>query len=190
MIPTPPEPPSSRPLMPRTTDLPHTNETPAPSKSERKRRSHDLQKLGEALCALSDERLAQVDLPEALREAIEQQRRTRSHEARRRQMQYVGKLMRDADEAPLRTAVDAAALGSARETLLLHEAEHWRDRLIGGDDALTEWLQHHADCDAQRLRSLVRAARRDAALPPESRPARSARELFRFLRPHLSEDPR
>lgn len=190
MIPTPPR-PSPCP-MPRAPELPDADVAPpappdAPSKSERKRRSHELQKLGEALCSLSDERLVQVELPEALRDAIVQYRRTRGHEARRRQMQYVGKLMREVDEAPLRAAVDEAALGSARETLLLHEAEHWRDRLLDSDDALTEWLQQHADCDAQRLRSLVRAARREAAQPPESRNPRSARELFRFLRPHLSE---
>jgi ribosome-associated protein len=157
-----------------------------PSKTERKAASHDLQKLGLALAELSDARLAATAMPEGLRDAIEQFRRTRTHEGRRRQLQYVGKLMRGVDDAPLREAVAEAQLGSARETLALHEAERWRAELIADDDALTRWLQAHPDTDAQRLHSLVRAARRDAAaLPPEQRQPKSYRELFQFLKPLL-----
>jgi ribosome-associated protein len=161
-------------------------EIDAPSKTRLKQQAHDLQKLGVALAELSDARLAQLDLPERLLDALLQYRQTRSHEGRRRQLQYVGKLMRDVDAEPLREAVAEAQLGSARETLLLHQAERWRDALLADDDALTRWLHEHADCDAQRLRSLVRAARREAALPPEQRNPRSHRELFQFIRPLLS----
>ncbi|MCW5612883.1 MAG: DUF615 domain-containing protein [Rubrivivax sp.] len=158
----------------------------APSKTQLKQKSHELQALGVAVAALSEERLAALELPEALRDAIVEYRRTRSHEGRRRQMQYVGKLMRSADEDALREAVAAATLGSAKETLALHEAERWRAELIAGDDALTRWLQAHPDTEAQQLRSLVRAARRDAAaLPAEQRQPRSYRELFQFLKPLL-----
>ena len=157
-----------------------------PSKTQLKQQSHDLQKLGQALSELSDERLSRLELPERLRDAITEFRRTRSHEGRRRQLQYVGKLMREVDAEPLREAVAESKLGSARDTLLLHEAERWRDALLADDDALTHWLREHADCDAQRLRSLVRAARREAALPPEQRNPRSQRELFQFIRPLLS----
>ncbi len=161
-----------------------------PSKTRLKQQSHDLQALGAAVAELSDDRLAAIELPDALREAIEQFRRTSSHEGRRRQMQYVGKLMRGADEAALREAVAAATIGSARETLSLHEAERWRAELIASNDALTRWLQAHPDSDSQQLRSLVRAARRDAAgLAPEARQPRSFRELFQFIRPHLSQEP-
>ena len=125
-----------------------------------------------------------------LREAIVEYRRTRSHEGRRRQMQYVGKLMRSADADALREAVAEAKLGSARETLLLHEAERWRDELLADDAAQTRWMATHPGCDAQQLRSLVRAARRDAAgLDAEARHPRSFRELFQFLKPHLSVTP-
>jgi ribosome-associated protein len=144
-----------------------------------------LQELGEQVVELSDTRLAALDLPEGLRDAIREARRTRSHEGRRRQMQYIGKLMRGVDEAPLREAVAAAHLGSARDTLLLHQAEHWRDALLTDDEALTRWLHEHPECDTQQLRSLVRAARRQAALPPERRNPRSARELFQLIRPYL-----
>src|SRR5690606_6038928 len=83
-----------------------------PSKTQLKQQSHELQKLGEAVAELSAERLAAVPMPEALRLAIGELRRTKSHEGRRRQLQYVGKLMRSADEAALREAVAAATLGS------------------------------------------------------------------------------
>jgi ribosome-associated protein len=159
----------------------------APSKTRLKQQSHELQKLGMALADLPDARLQRLDLPERLFDALVQYRDTRSHEGRRRQLQYVGKLMREVDDAPLREAVAESKLGSARETLLLHQAEAWRDALLADDEALTRWMHEHADCDAQRLRSLVRAARREAALPPEQRNPRSLRELFQFIRPLLSE---
>ncbi len=158
-----------------------------PSKTQLKQRSHDLQALGEALAALSDERLAATDMPESLRDAIDAFRRTRSHEGRRRQMQYVGKLMRGADEEALREAVAEATLGTARQALALHETERWRAELMADDDALTRWQQAHPETDTQQLRSLVRAARRDAAgLPAEARQPKSFRELFQFIRPMIS----
>lgn len=159
-----------------------------PSKTQLKQKSHDLQTLGEQVAALSDERLAAIEMPEALRDAIEQYRRTRSHEGRRRQMQYVGKLMRGADEEVLREAVAAASLGSARETLKLHEAERWRAELIADDAAVERWVQAHPDTDVQRLRSLVRAARRDAAASVEQRQPKNFRELFQFIKPFVEAD--
>ena len=177
--------------MPRASPLPPPAPTPdgddAPSKTRLKQQSHDLQKLGMALADLSEARLARLELPERLLDALAQYRNTRTHEGRRRQLQYVGKLMRDVDDAPLREAVAESKLGSARDTLLLHETERWRDALLADDEALTRWMNAHADCDAQRLRSLVRAARREAALPPEQRNPRSMRELFQFIRPMLAE---
>ncbi len=158
-----------------------------PSKTQLKQQSHALQKLGEQLAGLSDDRLARTEMPEPLRDAIEALRRTRSHEGRRRQLQYVGKLMRSADEAPLREAVAEAELGSARQALLLHEMERWRNELIASDDTLTRWLQAHPQTDAQQLRSLVRAARRDsAALSVEDRQPRSVRDLFQFIKPFIT----
>jgi len=157
-----------------------------PSKTQMKQKSHDLQALGVALAALSDDRLDAIDMPEQLRDAIDEYQSTKSHEGKRRQMQYVGKLMRQADEDVLREAVAAATLGTAQQALALHVAEQWRLALIHDDDAMTRWLQAHPDTDTQQLRSLVRAARRDAAgLPPEARQPKSFRELFQFLRPFL-----
>ena len=156
-----------------------------PSRAELKRASEALQALGLELAELPAERLAAVAMPDELRAAIDEYRRTKSREGRRRQLQYVSKLMRSADEAALREALAAATLGSARETLALHEAERWRAELIADDAALTRWLDAHPASDAQHLRSLVRAARRDAGLPPEQRQPKSFRELFQFIKPHL-----
>jgi ribosome-associated protein len=157
-----------------------------PSKTQMKTQSHALQALGQQLAALSDAALEAIEMPEPLRDAIVEFRRTRSHEGKRRQMQYVGKLMRGADEDILREAVATATLGSAQNALALHEVERWRAEMIAGDDALTRWLAAHPDTDSQQLRSLVRAARRDAAgLAPEARQPKSYRDLFQFIKPML-----
>jgi ribosome-associated protein len=158
-----------------------------PSKTQLKQQSHAMQKLGLELAELPADRLDAIAMPEALRAAIDEYRRTKSHEGRRRQLQYVGKLMRGADEAELREALAAATLGSARATLALHEAERWRAELIADDTALGRWLERHPDTDSQQLRSLVRAARRDATgLAPEARQPKSFRELFQFLKPMIA----
>jgi ribosome-associated protein len=159
-----------------------------PSKSALKRQAHDQQALGQALADLPDAALAAAPMPELLRDAVLALRRTRSHEGRRRQLQYVGKLMRQADIEPLREAVAAAQLGRAHDSLALHRAEHWRAELMADDDALTRWMAEHPDTDLQRLRALIRSARKDAALAPEQRHGRAWRELFQFLKPLLATE--
>ena len=156
-----------------------------PSKTKLKAQAHELQALGEALVAMPPSRLKDVPMPEGLRDAIAQYRRTRSFEGQRRQLQFVGKQMRFAEEAPLRAAVDAFKLGSAKDTLALHETERWRDELVASDDALTRWAADFPGSDLQRLRSLVRAARKDAAAALEQRNGRGYRELFQFIKPWL-----
>ena len=158
-----------------------------PSKTALKKQAHEQQTLGEALAALSDARLAATDMPEALRDALHEYQRTRSHEGRRRQRQHIGKLMRQADVAPLQEAVAAAQLGHAHDALALHRTEHWRVELVANDRALTRWLAAHPATDAQQLHSLIRNARKEAALPPEQRHGRAWRELFQFLKPVLVE---
>ena len=155
-----------------------------PSKTQLKKASHELQDLGAALVEMPDDRLAGLEMDESLRDAIREYRRTRSHEGRRRQMQYIGKLMRRADVEPLREAVAALQLGRAQDALALHEAEHWRTDLMGSDDALARWAAAHPESDLQQLRSLVRAARKDAAASPEQRSGRAYRDLFKFIRHH------
>jgi ribosome-associated protein len=175
--------------MPRQ-DPPATDDTDLdtrPSKTRMKQEAHELQTLGRELSELPEDRLAAIDMPDALREAIVTFRRTKSHEGRRRQLQYVGKQMRAADAGPLREAVDAYKLGSAKDTLRLHETERWRDELVANDEALTRWTQEFPQSDLQRLRSLIRSARKDAAAAPEQRSGRGYRELFQFIKPWLIE---
>jgi ribosome-associated protein len=156
-----------------------------PSKTQRKQKAHDLQSLGQDLVELPASRLVGLDMPEILRDAIAEYKRTRSFEGKRRQLQYIGKQMRFADEAPLREAVAAYKLGSAKDTLKLHETERWRDELVADDDAATRWAAEFPGSDLQRLRSLIRAARKDAAAAPEQRNGRGYRELFQFIKPWL-----
>lgn len=158
-----------------------------PSKTRLKQEAHELQTLGRELSELPDDRLAAIDMPDALREALLTYRRTKSHEGKRRQLQYVGKQMRAADAEPLREAVAAFKLGSAKDTLRLHQTERWRDELVANDEALTRWTQQFPQSDLQRLRSLIRSARKDASNAPEQRSGRGYRELFQFIKPWLIE---
>lgn len=158
-----------------------------PSKTKLKQQAHELQALGAELVALPRSRLKDVPMPDGLRDAIDQYRRTKSFEGQRRQLQFIGKQMRFADAAPLQAAVDAFKLGSAKDTLALHEAERWRDELVANDEALTRWAAEFPGSDLQRLRSLVRAARKDAAAAPEQRNGRGYRELFQFVKPWLAD---
>jgi ribosome-associated protein len=163
----------------------------APSKTQRKQASHDLQKLGVALAALTVERLSTVPMGESLRDALLQHKQTRSHEGRRRQMQFVGKLIRRESDESLQTLQEAIAgseLFVARASLVLHQIEAWRNELLADDDAMTAWLEQHPQADAQRLRSLVRAARKDAALELGKRNGRAYRELFQCLKNFVTDD--
>ena len=160
----------------------------APSRNELKKQMHDLQELGEAVAALPADRLDKLNLDERLRDAIDELRRTRSFEGKRRQLQYVGKLMKAEDPEPLREAVASYRVGSATDTLALHQAEYWRDQLLAGDDALNTWVKDHPGTDVQQLRSLVRAARKEK-LEPGERHGRAYRDLFKLVKEQLQAVP-
>ncbi len=159
-----------------------------PSKTQLKKQMHELQDLGEALVALPDDRVIDLPIQESLRDAVAEYKRTRSHEGKRRQMQYIGKLMRRNDVEPIREAVAAMALGRAKDALALHESERWRVELLASDDALTRYTAEHPGTDLQQLRSLIRAARKDAAAAPEQRSGRAYRELFQFIKAQALSD--
>nr|WP_295082836.1 ribosome biogenesis factor YjgA [uncultured Roseateles sp.] len=153
-----------------------------PSKSQLKREMIELQDLGEDLLTLPASRIEPLNLPEILADAIKAAKKITAHEGRRRQMQYIGKLMRRVDPAPLREAVAAFKLGHAKDSLALHQSEAWRERLLKDDAALQSFIQEHDGIDVQQLRSLVRAARKDAAQVPEKRSGRAYRDLFQFIK--------
>jgi ribosome-associated protein len=158
-----------------------------PSKSMLKRDAHDLQELGKQLVSMPDSRLKAIEMPERLRDALEAYKTTRSHEGKRRQLQYVGKVMRLIDAEPLREAVAEFQLGHARNALQLHQAERWRAELLQEDkDVLTAWVSEFPGGDMQQLRALIRNARKDAAAAPEKRNGRAYRELFQYIKEAMS----
>jgi len=168
------------------------------SKTELKRESTELQKLGESLLTLRADLFEGLALPERLVTALEDARRITNFEGRRRQMQYVGKLMRTLDKETLeaaRQALDEQHRGSARESLALHEAERWRDELIEDDGALQRWLADHPGTDIQQLRALIRQARKDRQPTADEisrgqvpRHGRAYREIFQFVKEQLQHE--
>ncbi len=154
-----------------------------PSRSMLKRASQALQVLGQQLLDMPESRLAEIDMPERLRDALADYKKTRSFEGKRRQLQFIGKVMREVDAEPLREAVAQYQLGHAHNALALHQAERWRAELIADDkDAVTRWVADFPDTDVQQLRTLIRNARKDASLDPEKRNGRAFRELFQFIK--------
>ncbi len=167
------------------------------SRTELKRESEELQKLGADLLTLRADLLDALDLPEKLLEALADAKRITNFEGKRRQLQFIGKLMRKLESDTLeaaRAALQAQHQGSAHETLALHRAEQWRDRLITQDDAIADWLRAFPGTDSQQLRALVRQARKDA--PPQDQKAvsqglaprhgRAYREVFQLVREQLA----
>ena len=161
----------------------------APSKTELKAQSAELQALGEALLELRRDLFEPLDLPPKLI----------NFEGRRRQAQLVGKLMRQLEDEQIdavRAALEVQRKGSAADTLRLHAAENWRDRLIAEDAAVNAWVTQYPDTDVQQLRALVRQARKDAPAPTDARVAeatgqaarqgRAYRELFQLVRDALT----
>ncbi len=150
-----------------------------PSKSQKKRESLALQDLGGELVALSSVQLARIDLPDALRLAVREAQRINSNGAKRRQMQYIGRLMREADPAPIQAALDAikgvSAAAKAREQRL----ERLRARLMENEQGLADIAIAFASADLQQLRQLRRNALKEQEL---GKPPRAFREIFRLLR--------
>lgn len=148
--------------MPHDTTSPPTPQYDRPSKSQVKRDMLALQELGKQLVDLPPDRLRQLPLSDTLLEAIRDAQRNTSREGRRRQIHYVGKLMRTADATAIRQQLEHWRSGSREETRAMHRLETLRDILISDDNALTEFLEEYPDLDVQQLRTLIRAARREA----------------------------
>ncbi|WP_066262071.1 ribosome biogenesis factor YjgA [Hydrogenophaga flava] len=171
------------------------------SKTDLKKHSDHLQSLGESLLTLRSDLMARLrerheDIGDKLIDALAEARRITNFEGKRRQMQFIGKLMRklgDDTIAGIEAALEEQRKPSARETLALHQAEQWRDRLIADDGALTDWMQAAPETDVQQLRALIRQARKDAQgvaeRPGEAqRHGKAYREIFQLVRAALSRD--
>jgi ribosome-associated protein len=161
------------------TNRPDEEDHSQPSKSQVKREMQALQDLGAQLVALNKERLAKIALPEDLRTAVRDAQRFTKHEARRRQLQYIGRLMRDVDPAPIQAALDAINGVSAAANARQHALERLRAELIENESVLGDIAQRHPGADLQHLRQLRRNALKEQA---ENKPPRAFRELFRVLR--------
>lgn len=156
------------------------NHEDRPSKTQLKRDADALQAIGERLLTLPEHELATLPLPDALLEAVRTGRRLDQRGARRRQRQYIGKLMRGFDTTELQTALAAMDNRENARNRLFHEAEQWRDRFLAdGMPALETFFDHYPQADRQRLRQLVLAARKEAAA---DRAPTKRRELFRETR--------
>jgi ribosome-associated protein len=153
---------------------------PAPSKSQRKRDAQALQQLGSSLLDLPASEWLALGLPDRLIAALTEARRIRAHGARKRQLQYIGKLMREVDPQPIQRHFERLRQKRREQARHQQQLEHWRDRLLEeGDSAIEACLEAHPRADRQRLRQLVRQARKER---DHQQPPAASRALFRYLR--------
>ncbi len=153
-----------------------------PSKSEAKRQSLEVQKLGEELVNEARDRVKRVPMPEDVRDAILMCQTITNHEGRRRQMQFVGKKMRTLDDeeiAIIQRTIDSWKGMSKADTAALHALERRREKLLADDKALTVLSTEHPELDVQHLRTLIRNARKEQA---ENKPPKAYREIFQILK--------
>lgn len=157
-----------------------------PSKSQLKREMHALQDLGKRMLELSNDQLDTLTISDTLRAAIEESRRIRQNEAKRRHLQFIGKVIRQEDDPDaLKRAIDAFDAGSEEHTRRHHLAERWRDRMISeGDSAVGEFVDYCPGADIQHLRNLARNARKDLE---KQKNTGQAKKLFRYLRECIDE---
>jgi ribosome-associated protein len=172
-------PPFRRP--PARNDLPTDGEAAGarPSKTRLKHEMEALQELGETLVSLDAARLGSLELPERLVDAVVLARGITRHEARRRQMQYLGRLMRDVDPVPIRAALERWDTVPREEKARFAALEGWRDRILADAAALDAFVAEHPDADRASLARLADAARNERS---RGEPPRAFRELFRALR--------
>ncbi|CAG4885225.1 Putative alpha helix protein [Georgfuchsia toluolica] len=150
-----------------------------PSKSQKKRDMDALQDMGVELAALSPERLNRIEMPDALRAALRDAQRITQNGAKKRQRQYIGKLMRDVDVGPIKAALDEVKGISAAAKAEQHRLERLRAQLMESEEVLGDIARQHPGADLQHLRQLRRNALKEQQL---GKPPRAYRELFRLLR--------
>jgi ribosome-associated protein len=150
------------------------------SRSTIKREMNALQKLGETLVDMSQAQLDKIPLPETLIKAITLARTLKSREGKRRQLQFIGKLMRSVELEPIKTAIKNAELNNRKVTAQFHQAEEWRERLINeGDEAVHAFVSLYVETDRQKLRQLTRLAQQNRKAEKNTG---AEKTLFRFLK--------
>ncbi len=161
-----------------TEGSPGSAPTMAPSKSALKRQMHALQNLGDRIAGLSPEQWRALALPEPLVDALHELGRLKAHEARRRQMQFIGKLMREVDPGPLEAQLDRWEAGTRANKAAFKAAERWRERLLAEPAAAEELLAARPGLDPAAVMPLVTEARR---APGSVAATTASRKLFRLL---------
>jgi ribosome-associated protein len=157
------------------------------SKTRRKRQARGLQDLGAALTRLQADQLARIELPDELRQAVIECRKMTKHEAIRRQMQYIGRVMRDIDAAPIAAQLEALHAPTHRQTALFHRAERWRSDMMADPAAIALFVHDYPEADPGRLRSLAAAATEERSA---ERPPKRYRELFQIISAILQDHAR
>lgn len=157
-------------------DFPETTERP--SKTKRKQAMHELQDLGDELVELAVGQLKRINLPEEIYEAVRACQKITAHGARRRQLQYIGKLMRGVDDAPIRAGLALLRGESAAETARLHRLERLRQRLLDDETTLSEIAASWPGADLQQLRQLRRNALKEKE---NGKPPKNFRAIFQIL---------
>ncbi len=155
-----------------------TSDGDKPSKTQRKQAMHALQQVGEQLVTLNDQQLIALNLPEQLLAAINDARRISKYAARHRQMQYIGKLMRHLDMSLIQEKLNAWKQVTLNQTALLHQVEHWRERILTDTTALTEFANQYPTADLTRIRLLIRNTLKEKKA---DKPPKSYRLLFQAL---------
>ncbi len=155
------------------------------SRTRLKQEMHDLQRLGEDILKLSLDHINKIEMPEELREAILFARTLKKHGALRRQLQYVGTLMRNVDTEPIRRFIDNIKLGSKNESTAFNKLEKWRDDLVNGKEGVMDCvLNELPGVNRQHIRQLVRNAVKEKE---KQQSPKASRALFRYLRELMSE---
>lgn len=149
------------------------------SKTQKKREAVALQDLGEKLVKLSKEQLAGIDLTDELLDAVLFAKTIKSHGALKRQMQFIGTLMRKTDSAPVEEAINNIEEGDYKKAAEFKATEKWRDELIAGDKiCMEEILSNYPSAERRQLTQLVRNAAKERE---NNKPPRASRALFRYL---------
>lgn len=171
----------------KTTELQNTEQDALDpiSKTKRKAAMDELQDIGVRLIELSKDKLAKLDLPETLLDAIKEAKRITANGASRRQRQYIGSLMRNVDVAPILEQFEKWDGKNNEENAYFHRLENWRSRLIAEETALADFMTEHPNVDTQQIRTLIRNAKREQE---QNKPPKSSRELFKLLREITSSE--
>jgi len=156
------------------------------SRSQIKREVQQLYDLGERLAQLPTSKLDSLELPEALRSAINDYQRFTARGAMKRQLQYIGKVMRNVDPEPIQQGLERLQNKDNQQVAYFHRLEKWRDRLISeGDDALAALIEIAPEIDRQQLRQVIRNAQKEAQ---QGKPPKSARAIFKYLKEQIHEN--